>query len=172
MKHMNGVDASLRADSDLTIHVVVTAPSKISWAVRAMPNLGRDSFGINGFCLGGVAGLSNIQAYWGSEYTGGTKYYIDTGIGINTTFVVDSVFQKETLLMTVYVNGVEVGRKTIAESVWNLDGQNVFLQMGANSGALNDSTGFRLFSVMLYDRCLTEEEIQYNFTIDCERFGL
>lgn len=172
MKHLNGVDASLRADSDLTIHAVVTAPSSISWAVRAMPNLGRDSFGINGFCLGGVAGFSNIQAYWGSAYSGGTKSYVDTGIGVNTTFVVDTVFKKDTLLMTVYVNGVEVGSKTIAESVWNLDGQNVFLQMGANSGALNDGTGFRLFSVMLYDRCLTEEEIQYNFTIDCERFGL
>jgi len=172
MKHLNGVDVSLRADSDLTIHAVATAPSSISWAVRAMPNLGRDSFGVNGFCLGGVAGLSNIQAYWGSAYSGGTKYYIDTGIGINTTFVVDSVFKKDTLMMTVYVNGIEVGRKTISGSVWNLDGQNVFLQMGANSGALNDGTGFRLFSVMLYDRCLTEEEIQYNFTIDCERFGL
>ena len=172
MQHLTGGNASLRADSDLTIHAVVTAPSSISWAVRAMPNLGRDSFGINGFCLGGVAGKSNIQAYWGSTYSGGTKYYIDTGIGVNTTFVVDSVFQKETLLMTVYVNGIEVGSKTIVETVWNLDGQNVFLQMGANSGALNDSTGFRLFSVMLYDRCLTEEEIQYNYTIDLERFGI
>lgn len=107
---------------------------------------------------------SGLIAMWDGEW--------NTGIGANTTFVVDSVFKKDTLLMTVYINGIEVGSKTIADAVWNLDGQDVFLQMGANSGALNDGTGFRLFSVMLYDRCLTEEEIQYNFMIDCERFGL
>ena len=173
VRNQNGAEASFNVLHDLTLHSVVTTPSSVIWTMQSLIALGRDSFSKNGFVLGGVSGYGTFQAYWKSAYSGGTAYYVDTGKGANEQFVLDIVFFYDELIFDVYIDGTKVGRRTIAPEVWNLDGKtDIRLRMGANSGALNDVSGFRLHEVMLYERALTEEEIQWNYTLDVGRFGL
>lgn len=169
-----GALAGFSADHDLTLHAVITAPSSISFTTQAMIALGRDSFNKNGFVLGGLAGYANAQAFWASAYSGGTRYLVDTGKGVSSKFAYTVAFDYDSLQFEVYINGVKVGTtQTISADVWNLDGKtDVRLGMGANSGALNDASGFRMHSVMLYSRALTAEEIAHNYTVDKARFNL
>lgn len=174
LKAENGGDVGFSADHDLTLTAVVTAPKSISWQVQSMIALGRDSFSKNGFVLGGLAGYSNVQAFWGEQYSGGTRYIVDTGFGASSRFAYSVVFYYDALQFEIYINGFKVGNtQTISPTVWNLDGMtDLRLAMGANSGALNDTTGFRLHNVLLYSRPLSDEEITHNYLIDKERFGI
>lgn len=175
VNYPSGGGVTFSVSHDLTLHTVVTAPSSISWATRAMIAIGRDSFSMNGFVVGGGKTTYNtVKAYWSSAYSGGTTYTVDTGKYPNERFSVDIVFYYQSLQFMVYVNGVQTGSmQTIDPTVWNLDGRtDIYMRYGSNSGVLNDASGFRSHSVMLYDRALTEEEIQWNYTLDAERFGL
>lgn len=169
-----GASAGFSVDHDLTLHAVITAPRSISYTTQAMIALGRDSFSKNGFVLGGLAGYANAQAFWASAYSGGTRYLVDTGKGASSKFAYTVAFDYDSLQFEVYINGVKVGAtQTISADVWNLDGKtDVRLGMGANSGSLNDGSGFRLHSVLLYNRTLSAAEVAANYAIDKERFGL
>lgn len=94
---------------ELSLHVMLTAPNSISWTVRSLPAFGRDSYGINGFVVGAIAGKATMQAYWCSAYTGGTCYSIDTGKKASETFAVDIVFNRYSLQFDVYVDAIYVG---------------------------------------------------------------
>ena len=174
VRYPNVSEVSFTLNHDMTLHTVVTTPSRVTWDMQALIALGRDSFSKNGFVLGGVAGYGTFQAYWKSSYSGGTAYYVDTGVGANAKVVVDIVFVYNSLQFVVYVNGIQCSSvKEIDHSVWNLDGKtDIRLRMGSSGGALNDASGFRSHSIMLYDRALSDEEVQWNYTLDKERFDL
>lgn len=170
-----GIVKYFTADHDFTLHTVVTTPvSSPSWTMQALIAFGRSSFNKNGFVLGGIAGYSSFQAFYSSAYSGGTKLYVDTNRGANVTFVLDIVFYYNTLQFTAYVDGVQLSEaRQIPQNAWNLDGQSdISIAIGANSGALNDASGFRQHSIILYSKALSLEEVQYNYNIDKMRFGL
>ena len=67
----------------------------------------------------------------------------------------------------VYVNGVSLGAiSNFSEEAIDFKLVNIFNYN--NSKSLND----KLYSIKVYDRMLTDQEIQYNYNLEKERWGL
>lgn len=160
-----------RIDRDFTMHGCLINPPRY-WTNWTLVGIGRGAGCENGIVLCARDGEINYSVAYRSAYSGTVFAKVNTGTVVSEKYVVDIVFHYETKRFSVYVNSLLVGSSTIPEDNWNLDGvSNLSACIGLFHN-LSNIGDFRVFDFMLYERCLTEEEISYNHAIDKERFGL
>jgi hypothetical protein len=93
---------------------------------------------------------SNILVSNANEQIGTKRHLVTTFDGTNTIF---------------YINSVNNGSRTNNVYTKTLNG----LRIGASN---NQFSNIKIYSVRIYNRALSPEEIQYNYNLDKNRFGL
>ena len=160
-----------RIDRDFTMHGCLINPPRY-WKNWTLIGIGRAAGVQNGITLCAKDGAMNYSVIYSSAYSGPVYAKVDTGTAVGDKYVVDIVFQYASKTFGVYVNGLCVGSASIPDDEWNLDDV-TNLQVAIGCFHAPDNVGdFRVFDFLIYDRCLTAEEIEYNCLIDKERFGL
>lgn len=143
----------------------------------AIPNDGVENSLINNFQSGGY-GLSNFSLAGNTQYNKFTAYIDDNYYSV----VSDNKFQAN---KKYYLSGSYDGNNlklfengdtfsyTKAGTIKN-PADNVTMKIGTNSDAamLASSSYFKgkIYSIRIYDRALTEQEIKNNYNIDVSRF--
>ena len=154
---------------DFTLHAcLVNGP--IFWGNWAEIGIGVGSGIENGIVLAARGGSSpNYSVCYRMAYSGTVYASVPTGTINGEKFSIDIMFQYSSKTYWVYVDGELVGNATIPEENWNLDGVSCAVGFGVfyNYSNLED---FKVFNYMLYDRMLSQEEIEMNSKIDKERF--
>ena len=85
---------------------------------------------------------------------------------------IDIAFEYSSKTYYVYIDGEAIGEATIPEESWNLDNARVYVSFPCFYNGNYVSEDFEVFDVMLYGRCLSEDEIKHNAHVDRERYGL
>ena len=146
--------------------------SRAVWFSWCLIGIGRADGLNNGIVLCGEN--SKLGVMYRKQYSSTILNNVQLpSVNYGDTIDVAIVFHYSSLTYEVYVNGEYVGSSTILPENWNLDGRND-LRIGSDfyeiASPYNDN--FKRYNVLYYSRALTADEIQYNFDIDCERFGL
>ena len=89
-------------------------------------------------------------------------YPISTGLNTAAVLFKDSDYKK------VFLNAVEIYTKSASAKTATC--QNIFI--GQGRGAYPVKSGSKFFSLRAYDRVLTNKELQHNYEIDKQRFGI
>ena len=155
-------------NSNMTIEIVAE-PLKIANSKNQYYLANIESGGIR-ICNTGVGNN------YGGAYISGYKGLVSTNIAeINKIYSMSTGFNgKELYFME---NGIKY-KENYTGSIRKPDSSTVFA-IGVNPSGTSDGTAssearfnMKVYSVRIYNRCLTEEEIKHNYEIDKARFGI
>ena len=155
-------------NSNMTIEIVAE-PLKIANSKNQYYLANIESGGIR-ICNTGVGNN------YGGAYISGYKGLVSTNIAeINKIYSMSTGFNgKELYFME---NGIKY-KENYTGSIGKPDSSTVFA-IGVNPRGTSDGTAssearfnMKVYSVRIYNRCLTEEEIKHNYEIDKARFGI
>ena len=127
---------------------------------------------IGNFASGGY-GLTYIRKQLAGEFNiGGTYYLIYKPMTLNKKEVLSTSYDKSTIKL--YSNGAFYDKKDVAGTIQSPTNSTI-MAIGANPDASTVTGGYykgNVYSVRMYDRPLTEEEVYHNYMYDKERFNL
>ena len=155
-------------NSNMTIEIVAE-PLKIANSKNQYYLANIESGGIR-ICNTGVGNN------YGGAYISGYKGLVSTNIAeINKIYSMSTGFNgKELYFME---NGIKY-KENYTGSIGKPDSSTVFA-IGVNPSGTSDGTAssearfnMKVYSVRIYNRCLTEDEINHNYEIDKARFGI
>ena len=162
--------------SDMTMTTTLRTTDTISWHLYNFLSYGTNSFNSQGFtlCSGDDQSGGKFVAYYRDGY-GSSHRIVRFLLGVSPAsehnLVMSFVYSTKTI--SCYVDGVFIGDGQIPDDKY-VSGTGV-LNFGSNvvnAGELSESTGYRQYNILLYNRALTAEEIAANYKIDKRRFNL
>ena len=156
----------LYMDHDFTLHGCLVVANTY-WGNWVQIGIGCGGANQNGIAFSAENNKYAVQ--YRERYGGPIICSVPTGTTLGQACSIDIAFDYANKTYYVYIDGEAVGEATIPEESWNLDNKQVYVYFPLFYYVSED---FEVFDVMLYGRCLSEDEIKHNAHIDRERYGL
>ncbi|MDN6398808.1 MAG: LamG domain-containing protein, partial [Alkalibacterium sp.] len=86
---------------------------------------------------------------------------------LNKNILVTRVLDSDNKVLKLFINGVKVGEKTFTNNVYETTDGRYYLNSPSK-----DSFSGNINSLKVYNKPLTDSEIQHNYQLEKERWGL